>query len=81
MKELEAAVYDGRFHHDGHPVLKWCISNLLTRESGLGSYTMPMKSRPEAKIDCAVALLIAMTQARLLPVQTTTTWAFEPFVA
>jgi phage terminase large subunit-like protein len=29
MKELEAAIYDGRFHHDGHPVLKWCMTDLL----------------------------------------------------
>lgn len=65
MKELEAAVADSRFHHDGHPVLAWCMSNVLTRETGAGNYTMPDKERPEAKIDAAVALFIGMARARL----------------
>lgn len=63
MKELEAAIYDGRFHHDGHPVLTWCMSNVLARETPAGNYTMPDKPKPESKIDCAVALFIAMTRA------------------
>jgi len=37
MKELEAAVYDGRFHHDGGAVLTWCMSNVLTRETAAGN--------------------------------------------
>ena len=67
MKELEAAVYDGRFHHDGNPVLTWCIGNVLTRETSAGNYTMPDKERPENKIDCAVALFIAMSRAMKIP--------------
>lgn len=63
MKELEAAVYDGRFHHNGDPVLTWCMSNVLTRETAAGNYTMPDKERPENKIDAAVALFIAMSRA------------------
>lgn len=66
LKELEAAVYDGRFHHDGNPVLTWCVSNLLTRETSAGNYTMPTKSRPENKIDAAIALLLAMSRAMVL---------------
>lgn len=68
MKELEAAVADGRFHHDGHPVLTWCMSNVLTRETSAGNYTMPDKERPENKIDAAVALFIAMSRAMLAEV-------------
>jgi hypothetical protein len=26
MREIEAALISGRFHHDGHPVMNWCIS-------------------------------------------------------
>lgn len=63
MKELEAAIYDGRFHHDGNPVLTFCMNNVLTRETAAGNYTMPDKQRPEAKIDAAVALFIAMVRA------------------
>ncbi len=63
MKELEAAVYDGRFHHDGNPVLTWCMSNVMTRETAAGNYTMPDKQRPDNKIDAAIALFIAMARA------------------
>jgi phage terminase large subunit-like protein len=63
MKELEAAIYDGRFHHDGNPILTWCMSNVLTRETPAGNYTMPDKPKPESKIDAAMALFIAMTRA------------------
>lgn len=66
LKELEAAVYDGRFHHDGNPVLTWCVSNLLTSETSAGNYTMPAKSRPENKIDAAIALLLAMSRAMVI---------------
>ncbi len=30
MKELESgARWRSRFHHDGNPVLSWCISNVI----------------------------------------------------
>jgi phage terminase large subunit-like protein len=77
MKELEAAIYDGRFHHDGHPVLTWCMSNILTRETSVGNYTMPEKERPENKIDAAVALFIAMSRAMLAPSTPKQTWSPE----
>ena len=63
MKELEAAVADGRFHHDGNPVLSWCVSNIVTHETGMGNYAMPGKEKKENKIDAGIALLIAMTRA------------------
>lgn len=69
MKELESAVADGRVHHDGHPVLAYCLSNVLTNETAAGNYTMPTKSRPENKIDAAVALCLSLSRARLMPVQ------------
>ncbi len=65
MKELESAIYDGRFHHDGHPILTWAMSNVLTRETSAGNYTMPDKSKPESKIDPAIALFLGMTRAML----------------
>lgn len=67
MKELEAAVADGRFHHDNNPILNWCVSNGTTRETAVGNYKMLDKERPESKIDAVIALLIAMTRARLTP--------------
>ena len=29
MKSLDAAILDGRVHHQGHPVLNWCMSNVV----------------------------------------------------
>jgi len=29
MKELEAAIESGRFHHDGNPIMVWCLSNVI----------------------------------------------------
>jgi phage terminase large subunit-like protein len=63
MKELEAAVWDGRFHFDANPLLTWCVTNVLTRELPSGDYIMPRKERPENKIDAAMALFIAMRRA------------------
>ena len=65
MKELEAAVYDGRLHHDGHPVLTWCISNVITSETGAGNYRMPDKKKAESKIDAAIALMLAQYPAMI----------------
>lgn len=67
MKELEAAIYDGRFHHDNDPVLKWCLSNVTTYETSAGNYAMPDKQRPDNKIDVAISLFIAMSRCMLGP--------------
>ena len=63
MKELEACVADGRFHFNGDPVLTWCVSNMQTKETVNGLYRMPEKAQPENKIDAAMAILFAMSQA------------------
>jgi phage terminase large subunit-like protein len=63
LKELEAAVYDGRFFHNNNPVLNWCMSNVMARETAAGNYTMPDKQRPDNKIDAAIALFISMVRA------------------
>jgi hypothetical protein len=31
MKELEGAIYGGRFHHNGDPILEWMISNVVCK--------------------------------------------------
>lgn len=62
MKDLEAAVRAGRFHHDGDPVLTWAMQNVTVREDANGNI-FPRKDRPENKIDPAVALVLAFKQA------------------
>ncbi|MCO6551249.1 MAG: terminase large subunit [Gilliamella sp.] len=61
MKELEAAIQSGRFHHDGNPILTWCISNVVGKNApGNDDIVRPIKERNENKIDGAVALIMAI---------------------
>lgn len=60
-KELDAAMRGGRIEHDSNPVLEWCISNVVGRYDAR-SNVYPKKSRPEQKIDCAVAAIMAVAR-------------------
>lgn len=61
MKELEALVLDGRFHHDGDPVLAWMVSNVVCHMDAKDNI-YPRKERPENKIDGVVALIMALAR-------------------
>jgi phage terminase large subunit-like protein len=65
MKEAEAAIFEGRIHHDGDPVLAWMISNVVCKRDRRDN-VMPEKQSPENKIDGAVALLMAFYRALLV---------------
>ncbi|WP_145566272.1 terminase large subunit [Yersinia massiliensis] len=66
MKELEAALAGGRFHHDGNPILAWCISNVLGAfPPGSDDRVRPAKGDKQSKIDGATALLMAIGRAML----------------
>jgi phage terminase large subunit-like protein len=58
-KELGAAMLAGRVRHDGNPVLDWCLSNVVGHYDARGN-VYPRKSRPEQKIDAAMALIMAL---------------------
>lgn len=62
MRALEAAILDGRVHHSGDPVLAWAMSNVVAHPDA-NENVFPRKSKPEYKIDAAVALLNAMNRA------------------
>ena len=64
MKELEALVKSGRFHHND-PVLSWMVSNVVCHTDAKDNI-FPRKERPENKIDGAVALIIALARALLM---------------
>jgi phage terminase large subunit-like protein len=59
MKELDALVRDGRFHHDGNPVLKWMASNVVAKLDNKENI-FPRKERPENKIDGIVAAIMGV---------------------
>ena len=66
MKELEAAVFAGRFHYDGDPILEWAISNVLSHRDK-NDNLFPTKQKPENKIDPASALLNALNRVMTIP--------------
>ncbi|HAT2340111.1 TPA: terminase large subunit [Citrobacter freundii] len=64
MKELEAALAGKRFHHDGNPILTWCISNVIGKLiPGSDDVVRPTKGDKQSKIDGATALFNALTRA------------------
>lgn len=64
MKELEAAIESGRFHHDGNPIMTWCISNVVGKHlPGNDDVVRPIKQHVDNKIDGAVALIMAVGRA------------------
>lgn len=66
MRELEAAIEAGRFHHDGNPIMTWCISNVVGKHyAGNDDVVRPIKESAENKIDGALALIMAVGRAML----------------
>lgn len=62
MKEIEAALKDGKFHHDGNPATEWMFANTMCREDKK-SNIFPFKEGDGNKIDGAVASITAMARA------------------
>ncbi len=62
VNELEAAIDAGRIHHDGNPVMAWCIGNVIVHEYK-SERKMPDKQDNDSKIDGASALFNAMARA------------------
>jgi phage terminase large subunit-like protein len=66
MKEVQAAVYSGRFHHTGDPVATWAMSNVQVRSGN--EEILPRKGKDDKlKIDPVSALVIAMNRAYSAP--------------
>ncbi|MEB5483878.1 terminase large subunit [Burkholderia pseudomallei] len=66
MKEVEAAITAGRFHHDGNPIMTWCVSNVIGKNlPGNDDVVRPIKQGNDNKIDGAVALIMAVGRAML----------------
>ena len=64
MKELEAAIQAGRFHHDGNSLMTWCIGNVIGKNlPGNDDMVRPVKESADQKIDGAVALIMTIARA------------------
>jgi phage terminase large subunit-like protein len=62
MKELEAAVLEGRLHHDGNPCTAWQMGNVTVRPNAAG-VIYPAKQSGTQKIDVAYAIFTALHRA------------------
>jgi phage terminase large subunit-like protein len=65
MRDLEAAIAAGRFHHPDNQVLNWCAGNVTVRPDARDNI-FPRKDTPDQKIDGVIALLYAMARATLM---------------
>lgn len=63
-KEFEALVMAKKLAHDGNPVLRWSIGNVVIETDAAGNIK-PSKARSSEKIDVAVASIMAVARARL----------------
>lgn len=60
-KELEKLVLAGHFHHNGDPVLTWMVSNVVAHMDAKETiFPKKDKTMPYAKIDGAIAVIIAI---------------------
>jgi phage terminase large subunit-like protein len=58
-KALEKAVLGRTLRHDGHPVLRWCVSNVSVESDATGN-VKPSKKVSTERIDGVVALIMAI---------------------
>lgn len=64
MKKLGELVLEGRFHHNGDPVLAWMMGNVVFHRDHKDNI-YPNKELPENKIDGVIALIMALGRAML----------------
>lgn len=61
MQRVQALVNDGRFRHDGNPIMSWMMANTSARWDPSGRYCRPVKGGDERqKIDGATMVISAM---------------------
>ncbi|AXD28460.1 terminase large subunit [Salmonella enterica] len=66
VREIEAAIAADRFHHDGNPLMTWCISNVVGKYlPGSDDVVRPVKEGAGNKIDGAVGLMMGVGRAML----------------
>jgi phage terminase large subunit-like protein len=61
-KALEKLILSKQLRHDGHPVLRWCVSNVCIEMDSAGNMK-PSKKVSTERIDGVVALVMALDRA------------------
>lgn len=70
LRDLEAAILNGKIVHGGHPVLAMCAANAVVKMDDAGNRKLS-KARSTGRIDGLVALAMAMSVA----------WTYRPLPA
>jgi phage terminase large subunit-like protein len=65
VKEVQAAILAGRIHHDGDPVLTFCVSCVVGFEDNRGNIFPKKVKNGRNKIDAASAMFNAIARAML----------------
>ena len=58
-KELMRLTLEGKIAHAGHPVLRWCMDNVVVQTDPAGNIKIS-KAKATEKVDLAVALVMAL---------------------
>ena len=62
--DLMNLVKDKKIRHGNHPILDWCVGNMVVAEDPAGNQK-PDKKRSTEKIDGAVAMIMGLARAVL----------------
>jgi phage terminase large subunit-like protein len=65
-KDFEADVLDGLVDAGGHPLMAWCISNVVVQRDGKDNI-YPVKKKSRGRIDPVIAALMARKLAAIPP--------------
>jgi phage terminase large subunit-like protein len=66
IADFRQAMSDGRFTHDGNPLLRWCLTNAVAVRDRQDRWMLD-KSNSSSKIDPLVAMLMAYRRAMVAP--------------
>lgn len=64
MKQLDKLLMGQELRHDGNPVMRWCVSNVMSETDAAGNQKVS-KSKSSEKVDPVVALVMAIGRAIL----------------
>lgn len=66
LKEMQAALLDGRLHHDGNKVMRWMVGNVTAKQDA-NDNVFPRKERADQHIDGVSATLNAIGRSMVSP--------------
>jgi len=75
-KELMKLTLEGRIAHGGHPVLRWCMDNIVVQIDPADNIKIS-KAKAVEKVDLAVALVMALDRAVRHETDTTAESVYE----